>query len=219
MASNFQQKLLLVLLAVVVLISFFHYDQSYAAAAALVVPESGNFLEETCRHTHFYDLCVSSLQSDSRSSSNTSDLKGLLRISLDLATTNASHILSYIDNLLDNYNTSSNLNLTSLEFCEEDYGGYIATDLEWAIDAIYNNNNNNDGEDYELANSCIDEAITSTDFCKRGIDFDHDVVVVQLEAAEPIIPEPLANMNDIMSKLLHISQDILCYLSPDSCRQ
>ncbi|OVA00722.1 Pectinesterase inhibitor domain [Macleaya cordata] len=210
MAPTIQQTYLL--LFAVVSISFFHY-QSYAAAAA-VAPESGSdddqamsFLEETCRHTQYYHFCISSLLSDSRST-NTYDLRGLLRISLDLSMANATHVLSYIDDVLDNIinpSSTSTLNLTSIESCGQDYDDSL-TYLQWAIEAF----DGIDGENYDDANDFIDDAIAGTDHCNKEI-IDEELIVVKE------LPEPLTNMNEIMLQLLHMSQDILCYLSPDSC--
>ncbi|OVA00719.1 Pectinesterase inhibitor domain [Macleaya cordata] len=205
MAETIQQTLLLLL---IVFISFFHYDQSYAEAEAAAAAPAGTtrlenhrgltFLERTCRQTQFYNLCISSLQSDTRTY-YTADPKGLLRISIDLAKANASHILGYIDNFLDNDKPSSTmtLNITSIESCAEYYDDSV-TNLQWAIEAF----DGNDGEDYDATNGFIDDAITSTDYCNREIIEDNEVIVEEL-------PEPLTNMNEIMSQLLHISQDIL----------
>ncbi|ONI14781.1 hypothetical protein PRUPE_3G008000 [Prunus persica] len=48
---------------------------------------STDLVEETCHKTTNYDLCVSSLKSDPRSS--TADVKGLARIALDQTLTNS----------------------------------------------------------------------------------------------------------------------------------
>ncbi|OVA00721.1 Pectinesterase inhibitor domain [Macleaya cordata] len=214
MASiNIQQTPLLLL--AVIFISFFHF-QSYAAAAAapagsgLEDDQGMAFLEETCRHTQFHDLCLSFLLSDSRTTA-TSDRRGLLRIALDMAMTNASHVLSYIRELLGNYKSSSNsnsntttFNVTSIETCGQEYNDSL-TNLQWAVEALFDGI---DGEDYHDANNFIEAAITIIDHCKRKI-------IDELVREE--LSKSLTDMNENMSNLLHISQDILCYLSPDSC--
>lgn len=81
-------------------------------------------IEQTCRRTTNYALCVSSLKSDPRSSK--ADVKGLALIMMDVAKAKATEILKKIDELRKKSQGDGAL---ALNLCAHDYGGIIGTDI------------------------------------------------------------------------------------------
>nr|GMC96574.1 cell wall / vacuolar inhibitor of fructosidase 2 [Ipomoea batatas] len=69
----------------------------------LLIPVHGDssddLIQKTCKNTKYYDLCVSSLKSDS-TSSKASDTKGLAQIMVRVGVANATATKSYLSSLI-----------------------------------------------------------------------------------------------------------------------
>ncbi|KDP27949.1 hypothetical protein JCGZ_19029 [Jatropha curcas] len=65
-----------------------------------IVQSDANLIEQTCKRTPNYNLCVTSLKSDSRSS--TADTRGLALIMVDVLKNRATETLQVINQLLQN---------------------------------------------------------------------------------------------------------------------
>ena len=111
---------LVVLLAV---ISFTCLPLSYSA---------NDLIETTCKQTPFFDLCVSTLQADPRSSS--ADVAGLAHIAADSVNAKATATLNQITGLLKSAG-DPNL-LKALQGCVDKYNAIIQADIPVAIEAI-----------------------------------------------------------------------------------
>ncbi|KVI04999.1 cell wall / vacuolar inhibitor of fructosidase 2-like [Cynara cardunculus var. scolymus] len=78
-----------------------------------------NLIQKTCKSTKFYDLCLSSLQSDA--TSREADTKGLAIIMAKLALANATSINSFLSSNLLVKNTNDALMKNTLKECANKY--------------------------------------------------------------------------------------------------
>ncbi|KAI3734678.1 hypothetical protein L6452_14153 [Arctium lappa] len=78
-----------------------------------------NLIQKTCKTTKFYDLCLSSLQSDSTSPE--ADTKGLAIIMAKLAMANATGTNSFLSSTLLAKNTNAALTKNALKQCADKY--------------------------------------------------------------------------------------------------
>ncbi|KAB1225605.1 Cell wall / vacuolar inhibitor of fructosidase 1 [Morella rubra] len=120
--------------------------------------ESGNLLEEICKQTPLYDLCLSSLQSNPQSSKT--DVKGLARIMADTLLANAADALNYIEGLIKQ--SPEPEVERSLAYCAELYIPVVKYTLPQAIDALTNGQ-------YKFANFGISDAAKEADACEKKL--------------------------------------------------
>ena len=92
---------------------------------------SSDLIETTCKQTPFFDLCVSTLQADPRSSS--ADVAGLAHIAADSVNAKATATLNQITGLLKSAG-DPNL-LKALQGCVHKYNTIIQADIPVAIKA------------------------------------------------------------------------------------
>lgn len=129
-----------------------HVTATQCAAAAL--PMDGNLIVQTCKQTPFYDVCISSLKSNPRSSRT--DVTGLALIMVDVLKTKATETLNHINGLRHG---SPKLN-RPLRSCADGYKAIIEGDVPEAIEALQKGNPKfaeqaaNDAAD--VASSCED---------------------------------------------------------------
>ncbi|OVA13436.1 Pectinesterase inhibitor domain [Macleaya cordata] len=71
-------------------------------ATHIDIEKDDDLIKKTCKKTDYYDLCVSSLKSDARSSTKTADLNDFVMIFIDLAMSNASETYGFLNKLIDN---------------------------------------------------------------------------------------------------------------------
>ncbi|XVF62418.1 hypothetical protein PTKIN_Ptkin09bG0006100 [Pterospermum kingtungense] len=101
----------------------------------LEVYSDKKLVEKTCRNTFYFDLCVSTLKSDPRSSS--ADVAGLAHIAADSVEAKATATLNQITGLLK---TANDPNLQkALQSCVDSYTT-IKTAIEVAITEIVRDN-------------------------------------------------------------------------------
>ncbi|OVA20607.1 Pectinesterase inhibitor domain [Macleaya cordata] len=175
-------------------ISFSQSYSSFSLSTVLAInyhdQNSLAFIQDTCRRTGYYDICVSSLESDPRSFN--ADSVGVARISIELAKANATGVLNYINNLIsDTKNVSQ-----SIKSCQELYQNAIS-ELQTAIGFL-------DAANYLQTNVKISEAFGDTVNCNSE----------QIRRASSMrleeLPSALTQMNEMMIIHYKISLDILC---------
>ncbi|GMI80220.1 cell wall / vacuolar inhibitor of fructosidase 1, CELL WALL / VACUOLAR INHIBITOR OF FRUCTOSIDASE 1 [Hibiscus trionum] len=115
------------LLVLQVLFCFTFFPLSYS---------SNSLVETTCKQTPFFDLCVSTLESDPQSS--TAAVSGLALIAAKSVNAKASATLYQISTLLGSA-TDPNLK-KALSGCVDSYNTIIKTDIPVAVEAIEKNN-------------------------------------------------------------------------------
>nr|XP_043613364.1 cell wall / vacuolar inhibitor of fructosidase 2 [Erigeron canadensis] len=105
------------LLILILTISCTHHNSSLFANGDI------NLIQKTCKTTKFYDLCISSLQSDSTSPQ--ADTKGLAIILAKYALANATNTNSYLSSsnivLVKNTTTNDTLTKKVLKQCADRY--------------------------------------------------------------------------------------------------
>lgn len=89
-----------------------------------------NLIQKTCKNTKFYDLCISSLQSDSTSPQ--ADTKGLAIIMARFASANATGINSYLSSSLVVKNTNDSTTKKVLKLCADRYSA-ASTSLQNSV--------------------------------------------------------------------------------------
>ncbi|WCJ23275.1 Plant invertase/pectin methylesterase inhibitor superfamily protein [Euphorbia peplus] len=143
-----------------------------------------DLIKNTCKKTPDYDLCVSTLQADSRSS-NTS-IEGLASIVANVTLLNATEILNYTRELIDD-NSDEELE-RRLAYCAEVYISLEQDVLPQAINALANGQ-------FGFAKYGISEAGDEVHECEKKIP----------ESFKP----PLNEMNRIMQNLCDVCVAII----------
>ncbi|KAF5205477.1 Pectinesterase inhibitor domain containing protein [Thalictrum thalictroides] len=119
----------------------------------------------TCSHTLYCNLCLSSLQSDPRS--GTADLKGLAVVALDICNAHAAHMISHVNELKSQKNTTYPPYIFScLNDCINEYQEATGN-LEEAAQALNNNS-------YSSVNAFTTAAMTDSDTCEDGCSDNHE---------------------------------------------
>ncbi|XP_022761287.1 cell wall / vacuolar inhibitor of fructosidase 1-like [Durio zibethinus] len=116
----------------------------------------GNLIETTCKKTPFYNLCVSTLQSDPRGSS--ADVAGLARIGADKVKEKATATLGQITGLLTGAKDPK-LKM-ALRDCVDYYNAIIKYDVPVAIEAIAKGNP-------KFGVQSLNDAANEADACER----------------------------------------------------
>ncbi|KAK9292192.1 hypothetical protein L1049_020153 [Liquidambar formosana] len=122
-----------------------------------LAPKGSDLIDNTCKQTPYYDLCVSSLRSDPRSSS--ADVQGLALIITDMVLGNATDTLALIEDLLKQIKDPSLEK--ALAYCAELYIPVVKYDLPQAIEALTKGH-------YKFANYSISEAGNQADTCEKN---------------------------------------------------
>ncbi|XVF66079.1 hypothetical protein PTKIN_Ptkin10aG0005500 [Pterospermum kingtungense] len=118
---------------------------------------ASTIIESTCKKTPSFDLCVSTLQADPRSSS--ADVADLARIAADTVNAKATATLNQITLLLT---TATDPNLKkALQDCVDKYNAIIKADIPTAIDAIVKGNP-------KFAISSATDAANEAQSCENG---------------------------------------------------
>ncbi|XP_022741980.1 cell wall / vacuolar inhibitor of fructosidase 1-like [Durio zibethinus] len=129
----------------------------FLATTSVSVTKKGvDLIQETCKHTGFFNLCVSSLRSDPRSSN--ADLEGLARISVEILQDKAKDTLTYVGNLFKH--VSDPVLYRSYGSCIEYYRASVERQLPEAIDALASKN-------YVTSKNDAAAAATNVDSCEQ----------------------------------------------------
>ncbi|XP_070042532.1 putative invertase inhibitor [Nicotiana tomentosiformis] len=127
---------------------------------SLVAHSSGDLIEDVCKKSTDYKLCVSSLRADPRSSS--ADKKGLVRIMLQLSLGKAKDI--YNQTLIMLKQPMEPILKQCLQICRDNY--------DLAVSQITNSIKDLD-ENFDMVNSDISSAITCEEsFTERPVRKD-----------------------------------------------
>lgn len=115
-----------------------------------------DLIDQTCKQTPHYDLCLSSLQSNPESSN--ADVKGLAKIMADILLSSATDALNYMEELIKQA-PEPELE-RSLAFCAELYIPVVKYTLPQAIDALTSGQ-------YKFASYGISDAAKEADACEK----------------------------------------------------
>ncbi|KAJ9181778.1 hypothetical protein P3X46_005836 [Hevea brasiliensis] len=145
--------------------------------------ESDNLIEKTCKKTPYYDLCVSSLQSNPQSSNT--DVRGLASIMGNITLSDATNTLNYIQELI-NQTTDPELE-RPLTHCAELYISVVDYILPQAMEALANGH-------YGFAKYGISDAGEEAHSCEKKTSG---------------LKLPLTEMNKVMQNLHDIAVAII----------
>ncbi|KAK9269090.1 hypothetical protein L1049_000859 [Liquidambar formosana] len=114
-----------------------------------------NLIEKTCKQTPFYDLCVATLQNDSRSTSG--NVPALGGIMVDAVAVKATELLHHIQELLKG--TTDPKVKRSLKECASIYHAVRDADVPQATQAFAFGN-------YKFAEQAMNDAANEADTCQ-----------------------------------------------------
>ncbi|KAF5464791.1 hypothetical protein F2P56_014843 [Juglans regia] len=127
------------------------------ASQGTVQPMDARLIEQTCKQTPLYNLCVSILKSDSRSSK--ADVTGLALIMVDVLKAKATGTRNYIKRLLrGNLKRDVRHGLSS---CAEVYNSVLEADVPVAIEALQKGNP-------KFAEQAANDAAIEASSCERS---------------------------------------------------
>ncbi|KAJ9153455.1 hypothetical protein P3X46_026890 [Hevea brasiliensis] len=117
-----------------------------------------NLIDQTCKQTPYYELCVWSLISNPHSFST--DVKGLAKIMAFTIEAKATHTLERINHLLEYSSNLTQKELQGLRACADRYSVIIKGDVPQAIDALRTGN-------YKFAQEGINDAAIEAISCEE----------------------------------------------------
>ncbi|KAJ7980421.1 Pectinesterase inhibitor-like protein [Quillaja saponaria] len=123
----------------------------------IVLPNKANLIDQTCKKTPYYALCVSSLQSDPRSKD--ADVRGLARILVDVMNSKATQTLKQISKLLQG--SRVHRVKIALSDCAHSYYAILKADVPEAVEAL-------DKGDFKFAEDGANDAAIEANSCERG---------------------------------------------------
>lgn len=197
-SSTSRQAFYLVLL--ITSIQYFGFGTTISETRLLlhdnINQDQEDLVTKACDQTMYFKLCVSSLRSDPRTN-QTSDLKGLAVIALDLSITKANQSLSYAQRLLL-FQSSSNYTQYEKEClsdCSQELSEAVEN-LQDSTQALMNGTLNN-------VNDFVSSAMTDSQTCDDCFKEEH-------EGNTSTSPAPALAADDIddgISSLAAINQD------------
>ncbi|KAK3188143.1 hypothetical protein Dsin_027704 [Dipteronia sinensis] len=119
-----------------------------------------DLINDTCKKTHFYDLCVTTLRSDPQSSK--ADVQGLARIALAKLLAKANDTLNHIDNLFSRRSFRDVHLFDVLYACSIEYNDMVYYDLPVAIHGLAKGN-------ATIAETSADLIATDAHTCGKGL--------------------------------------------------
>lgn len=143
-------KILIVLLHVVLSFTFLPLSQ------CKIHPLDDNLIQETCKQTPLYDLCVSSLESDPRSST-AADVRHLALIMVDIIKAKSSDIFKRIEELQQQHKELQQ----PLSDCHSRYNAIIVGDVPQASEALQTGN-------FKFAEDGANDAAIEADVCESN---------------------------------------------------
>ncbi|MQM17971.1 hypothetical protein Taro_050954 [Colocasia esculenta] len=155
-----------------------------------------DLITSTCRHTDYFDICMSTLQSNP--DSRNADVKGLALISLEVCIAHAEGTISYMRQLRGNASTTGRADGDKYETqCLDD----CATEYDDALDDLRKSVGKQQSGDYDSVNAMVSGAMTDSDTCEGGF------------GERPGYTSPLTERNDYFAKLCSNSLAITGLLS------
>ncbi|XP_077240346.1 putative invertase inhibitor [Tasmannia lanceolata] len=159
-------------------------------SSSLVNINDAQTIQEMCKQTENSSLCVSSLESDTRS--NTANPHELARISMQLALVNGSSVSSYISQL-EKQATQPDMK-TCLAYCTQQYEDHVLFALNEALGKFDSHENN---FAIRLVSGCVSSIVACEDCFKE---------------TTPVLESPLSQRNEVQSHLCGISCDLMLQL-------
>lgn len=126
------------------------------SASASVLKNETGLIQETCKHTDNYSLCVSSLESDPRSSN--ADIKALALISVELVLAKANETLWHVGDLFKKVSDPALYRFYGT--CIEEYRAIVERQIPEAIGALQSG-------DFLVSENNVEAAATHADNCKE----------------------------------------------------
>ncbi|XP_021662766.2 cell wall / vacuolar inhibitor of fructosidase 1 [Hevea brasiliensis] len=123
-----------------------------------------NLIDQTCKQTPYYELCVWSLISNPQSFST--DVKGLAKIMVFTIDAKATHTVKHINNLLQRSSSLSEKERQELKACADRYSVIIKGDVPQSIDALRTG-------DYKFAQEGTYDAATEAMSCEEEFSCHH----------------------------------------------
>ncbi|KAJ7955264.1 Pectinesterase inhibitor-like protein [Quillaja saponaria] len=124
----------------------------------IILPNDANLIDQTCKKTPNYDVCVSSLQSDPRS--NDADVRGQARILVDVINSDSTQTLNEIKKLLQG--SPEPTVKEALQACADKYNAILKGDVPQAVEGL-------DKGNFKFAESGANDAANEADSCERGL--------------------------------------------------
>ncbi|KAL5541495.1 hypothetical protein UlMin_009205 [Ulmus minor] len=148
---------------------------------------SNNLIEETCKKTPHYELCLSSLESNPESKN--SDILGLAHIMINNVLANATDALDLIRNLLKQ--APDPQEERSLAYCAELFIPVVKYSLPQAIEALI-------GGHFGFASYGVSDAAKETDACKKSFSGSNQ--------------SPLIDRVNVLHELIDVAEAIISVL-------
>lgn len=156
----------------------------FSSSSSLAIQSSTQLIQQTCSQTKYYQLCVSSLQSDPRSS--TADLKVYAKIFVELALSNAKDTFSYT------YRLTSNESMDPvLKMCLNDCLSVYDIGVNKLTDALIYL----DLKDFIQVNNLLGTAKEQGEQCDQFF----------IKPPVPETPSPLTDRNEVYERLCSIA--------------
>ena len=146
----------LVSLSLIFLVAFYWVSFLAVLSQCRVLSMNSDLIEKTCKQTPNYNLCVSSLQSDPRSSK--ANVQGLALIMVDVVAAKTKETLNHIYKLLKQSPKPDHQ--LSLSYCANNYEAVLKGDIPEAIEALRTGN-------YKFAEQGSDDAANEVDLCEN----------------------------------------------------
>lgn len=201
-SSTSRQAFYLVLL--ITSIQYFGFGTTISETRLLlhdnINQDQEDLVTKACDQTMYFKLCVSSLRSDPRTN-QTSDLKGLAVIALDLSITKANQSLSYAQRLLL-FQSSSNYTQYEKEClsdCSQELSEAVEN-LQDSTQALMNGTLNN-------VNDFVSSAMTDSQTCDDCFKEEHEGNTSTSPAPAPAPALAADDIDDGISSLAAINQD------------
>lgn len=173
------------MIATTVLVHAFLLIISLPISQCRVQPMDEKLIESVCKNTPNFDLCVSSLKSDPKSS--TADVPGLAIIMVHIIKEKAAKALNRIRELLKK-GPGGSKEKQALSSCANRYNAIIEADVPEAIEALTR-------ADYKFAEDGIADAAVEADACEHGFS--------------SLGSSPLTEMNKDMNEVSNVARAIV----------
>ncbi|KAM3707951.1 hypothetical protein ACB098_02G064400 [Castanea mollissima] len=137
-----------------------------SSQCARLSPNDDNLIEQTCKQTPNYNLCISSLKSDPKSA--TADVAGLALIMVNVLNTTTTQTLIHINSLLQSQRNEVKEALLS---CVENYKiGVLTADVPVSIEALTKGNP-------KFADQGTQDAANESNSCEEGFSGNSPLTV------------------------------------------
>ncbi|KAL1320760.1 hypothetical protein HN51_065464 [Arachis hypogaea] len=146
-----------------------------------------DLIEQVCKRTPFYDLCISTLHNNPLLSPK-SDIKQVALIMVNNILSNATDTLNYIEALLKH--TKDPQLEQALALCAESYIPVVRFTLPQAAVAISQGH-------FAFASYCISDAVKEVNSCEGRL------------VKSPSDKSPLGDRNDVVQKLVDVANAII----------